>query len=286
MWKHAEFRHDDRRLHYVSTAHSGAPLAFLHGVLRGWNSFLPLAPLTSRYELWALDQRGHGASDRAAPDYHVVDYVRDAVAWIRDCVAGPVVLYGHSLGAMVVAAVAAELPERVRGAILEDPPFQTLGSQFAGSVWQDYFRALAPLAGANVSQDILVDQLRGVPMREPTSGRVYRLGDVRDAAALRFFASSLRQVDASVLDLLVAGRWLEGYDQRSVFESIGCPVLLLQADAAAGGMLSDADVQMAQTHMRSCIHVRMAGVGHGMHWQRTQDIINLVYSFIESLDAV
>ena len=35
-------------------------------------------------------------------------------------------------------------------------------------------------------------------------------------------------------------RWLEGYDQQRVFQSIRCPVLLLQADAAAGGMLADA----------------------------------------------
>jgi hypothetical protein len=62
-------------------------------------------------------------------------------------------------------------------------------------------------------------------------------------------------------------------------------VLLLQADAGAGGMLADADVDSARTHIRSCNHVRMAGVGHGIHWQRTQEVINLVFSFIESLDA-
>ncbi|HEX4148508.1 MAG TPA: alpha/beta hydrolase [Pirellulales bacterium] len=286
MWTDNEFRYENRRLHYIRTAAGASPLALLHGVLRSANSFLPLGPLATRYELLALDQRGHGTSDRAAPNYRVADYVRDAVAWVRECVRRPVVVYGHSLGAMVAAAVAAELPDRVRGAILEDPPFQTLGSRIAGSAWQDYFRALAEIAGSSAPIETLVDQLRGVPMRDATTGSVYRLGDLRDAAALRFFASSLRQVDASILDLMLAGRWLEGYDQQRVFQSIRCPVLLVQADAAAGGMLDDADVQLAQSLMKSCHHVRMAGVGHGIHWQRTQDMINLVYSFVESLDVV
>jgi pimeloyl-ACP methyl ester carboxylesterase len=284
MWKDAEFRHESRRYHYLRSPAGGPPMALFHGVLRAANSFLPLSPLAARYELLALDQRGHGTSDRTAPDYHVVNYVRDAVSWVRECTKGPVVVYGHSLGAMVAAAVAAELPDRVRGAILEDPPFQTLGSPIAGSAWQDYFRALAAIAGSSATIETLAEQLRGVPMRDPTTGRAYRMGDVRDAAALRFFASSLRQVDASILDLMLAGRWLEGYDQKQVFQSIRCPVLLLQADAAAGGMLGDADVQMALTHIKRCNHIRLAGVGHGMHWQRTQDIINLVYSFVESLD--
>ena len=283
MWKDNEFHHDGHRLHYVRTAHGGAPLALLHGVLRSEVRFC-------RWGRWPLGMNcwpsisAEGTSDRAAPDYHVADYVRDAVAWVRECVSQPVVIYGHSLGAMVAAAVAAELPDRVRGAILEDPPFQTLGSRIASSAWQDYFRARA-IAGSTEPFDVLVDQLRGVPMRDPATGRTYRLGDVRDAAALRFFASSLRQVDKTILDLMLAGRWLEGYDQQRRL-----PVDSLPRAARASRCGCRWNAGRRRRPIGSIPFEIVLPRPHGRRgaWHplaRTQDMINLVYSFVESLDA-
>src|SRR5688572_4782194 len=102
------------RLHVAAGPRHGPPLLMLHGVLRAWTDFAP------RWQLFALDHRGHGESARAER-YLVVDYAADAVALVRDRLPG-VVLYGHSLGALAAVAVAAELPDLVRAVILEDPP--------------------------------------------------------------------------------------------------------------------------------------------------------------------
>jgi pimeloyl-ACP methyl ester carboxylesterase len=283
-WEPGSFQPHGITLRYVRGPRAGRPLALLHGVLRAWNAFLPLmSPLAARYELWALDQRGHGDSDRATTGYRVDDYVNDATAWLRQVIRQPVVLYGHSLGAMVAAGVAAAAPDLVQGAILEDPPFQTLGRRMAHSGWQDYFRALAELAGSQDSLARVASRLGEVRLANPHTGVTVRLADVRDAVALRFFAASLRRVDPRVLDSVVDGRWLEGYDDEQVFASIRCPVLLLQADLAAGGMLADEDVQRVGARAENCLHMRMANTGHMMHWQRTQEIANLVFGFMESL---
>src|SRR5215510_16515252 len=106
-------------LNYARTDNNNAqPLLCLHGVTRSWQTFLPLIPtLALRWQLYALDHRGHGKSARAK-SYFAIDYVPDAVSFLRDEIKHPCVIYGHSLGAMVAAAVAAEAPDLVQAVIL------------------------------------------------------------------------------------------------------------------------------------------------------------------------
>lgn len=258
-------------------------IAFFHGVLRSADVFAPLiAQLGSRYDLRLLDHRGHGASD-PAERYLVVDFTADAAAWLRDCVRSPVILYGHSLGAMVAAGAAAACPELVRGCILEDPPFRTLGPRIGDTGFLSYFSQVAELLREPRSTTELARALAEIRMADPKGGPTVRLGDARDGASLRFLASSLNQLDPRVLEPLVAGRWMEGYDEAAVFSGIRCPVLLLQADTAMGGMLVDEDVAEFRRRVPETIHIRLPGVGHMMHWQRTQEIANLTFAFVESL---
>src|SRR5262245_19727695 len=96
------FHLGDRKLCYAQLSERDYPsIVMFHGVLRAWNCFLPLgAHLFPTYDVTSLDQRGHGTSDRA-DRYLVADYADDAVEWVERAIARPVVLYGHSLGAMV-----------------------------------------------------------------------------------------------------------------------------------------------------------------------------------------
>ena len=285
-WRQGSTNDRDPQLCYFRKPLDGSEtceIVFFHGVLRAWNACLPLAAhLTHDYEAWALDHRGHGRSARANR-YLVVDYVADAEAWLRTTVVRPVVLYGHSLGAMVAAGVAAACPQQVRGIVLEDPPFQTMGSRIDATDFGGYFRQIASLLADKRSVRELAASLAEVRVTNPGGGQSKRLGDMRDAAALRFFASTLSEVDPRGLDPIVAGRWLDGYDERSVLAGLKCPVLLLQADPVAGGMLIDDDVSLLRELAADVLHVRFPGVGHNIAWQRTQEVANLVHSFIESL---
>jgi len=55
------------------------------------------------------------------------------------------VLYGHSLEALIAMAVAAESVERVRGLILGDPPFFNHNLALKESVWYEPFVELHEL---------------------------------------------------------------------------------------------------------------------------------------------
>jgi len=275
----------ERKLCYAKFFERDFPtIVMFHGVLRAWNCFLPLATqLSPTYDLISLDQRGHGTSDRA-DRYLVADYADDGVEWLERAVGRPTVLYGHSLGAMVAASVAARCPNLVRGVVLEDPPFDTLGKYIKNTALHDYFRQLSELVAAQLPQAELTRRLSDVTTTNPQTGGRLRLGDVRDAAALRFFASTLRRVDPRVFEPIVSGNWLDGYDIDRVLGEIRCPVLLLQGEAAAGAMLTDADVARVRTAASDVAHVRLPA-GHMLHWQKTQEVAVLTIGFVESLDG-
>lgn len=125
---------------------SGPSLLLLHGVTRCGEDWQPLMPaLSAHWKVITVDQRGHGESPRGR-GYLVADYIADAVRLVRDELSTPLVIFGHSLGAMVAAAVAAELPQWVRGIVLEDPPFHTMGNRITGSLWQSQFIGMQEVA--------------------------------------------------------------------------------------------------------------------------------------------
>jgi pimeloyl-ACP methyl ester carboxylesterase len=274
------------RLNVAVGPESGPPLVLFHGVTRRWQTFLPILPaLAARWQVFAPDFPGHGRSQPAADgSYLVTAYVRVAVEFIKRAVPHPAIVYGHSLGAMVTAAVAAEIPEHVRAIVLEDPPFDTMGSRITETPLYSYFAGARQLAGSQEPVAQLALRAADLEFVDPQTGVAKRVRDLRDAAAVRFTASCLRRVDPRVLEPIIESRWLEGYEWTGLLGRICCPVLLLQADPAAGGMLTDEDADTTAELIPDCTRVRLPRAGHVLHWERTQDVSNLVTAFLEALD--
>lgn len=265
---------------------NGPPLILFHGVTRRWQTFLPLiSGLSARFQIFAVDFPGHGKSEATNRGYRVIDYVQYAEALLttppfstqRECF-----LYGHSLGSMVVAALAGRLGSKVRGAILEDPPFHTMGDRIAQTPLLDYFKAVSQFAGPSEDIPATARKLADVTMQTP-SGKTVKLSDVRDAAALRFTASCLAKLDPRVFDSIVAGQWLEEYDPADVLGAVTCPILLLQADPKAAGMLIDADAEQAEASAVDLIRIRYDGAGHMIHVEQTSKLLRHLEAFLESI---
>jgi pimeloyl-ACP methyl ester carboxylesterase len=271
------------------TSKAGArdlPILFLHGVLRRWQDFTPLyAGLSHRWPVCGLDFPGHGRSDRSPGRYLVTDYIAAAFAFIQSHRPQPhFALYGHSLGAMVAAGVAANLGGRIRAVILEDPPLDTMGSRIGQTPWLSYFTAVQRIARESpLATPSLTRELADIVTTDPLTGKQTRLGDVRDAVSIRFLASCLRDVDPAVLDPIVAGRWLDGFNWQQFAETIRIPTLLLQADPAAGGMLVDDEASQFAAAAGDATLVKLAGAGHNLHTSRTQEVLNLVTQFLDAL---
>lgn len=284
MYRESLVRAGPLQLNLMTSTAAAPPLLLLHGVIRCWQTFLPLLPhLDGRWQVHGLDLPGHGTSERLADEYLVVDYVRVIAELVRTHFPQPIVIYGHSLGAMVAAGVAADLGDRVRALILEDPPLDTMASRIRETWLHSYFSGLAAHAGSPHPVALLARELANLVTVDPRTGQSQRLGDVRDAAQLRFMASCLKQLDPAVLEPVIEARWLANFDWPQVFSRIACPLLLLQADEAAGGMLVDAEAARAAALAADCTLVKLRGCGHNMHVGRTQDVANIVHAFLEGV---
>lgn len=271
-------------LRVASSPPGDPPLVLLHGVTRRWQTFLPIAAsLTTRYRMHALDLRGHGGSSRA-DRYRTVDYIDDVVRFLREQIGEPAVLYGHSLGSMVAAGVAAQAPDAVQALILEDPPFHTMGDRIRQTRLHSYFQGIYDLVHARLGFAELLRRLPEIRMVDPQTNAVQRVGDVRDPVFLRFTAQSLTQLDPKVLEPIIAGTWLEEYHWRDLIPAIACPTLLLRADPAAGGMLIDEDVRWCEQHLRAGCSLFYPGAAHLIHWARPQELASHVLGFLASLD--
>lgn len=251
-------------LHFVEGPASGPPLLLLHGVTRNWRDWEPLLPeLTHDWRVFALDHRGHGASGRVSGSYLVADYARDAAAFVRATFSEPVTVFGHSLGAMVTLALAAECSECVAGVVLEDPPFDTMGNAIAATPYRAQFVGMQSVARHGGNLETMTDALAEI--RLPGPGGEVRFGSIRDRDTLRFSAECLADLDPDVFTPLIAGDWLDGFDHATLWPRVRCPVLLLQGDPAAGGALSNADAELAERTLSACQRAHFPSVGHQIH---------------------
>jgi len=105
---------------HVVRAGDGPPLLLVHGSAADHTTWsIQLAsPLTRRFTLVAYDRRGSGRSPGDGGS--VEDHAADAAELAAEL--GPVVAVGSSFGAVVVLELIRRWPERVRGAVLCEPP--------------------------------------------------------------------------------------------------------------------------------------------------------------------
>ncbi|ANZ21132.1 alpha/beta hydrolase [Streptomyces noursei ATCC 11455] len=108
------------RLAYADPGGPGTPVLALHGHFGRARAFADLtAALAPEFRVIALEQRGHGHSERA-DDVSPDAYVADAAAFVRALGLGPLPVLGHSMGGVVAFRLAARHPELVRALVVEE----------------------------------------------------------------------------------------------------------------------------------------------------------------------
>lgn len=99
----------------------GLPVVALHGLTASYVNFIGVAErLAGRRALLALDLRGRGDSEKPDGPYGMAQHARDVAAAMRSLDLGPSVIVGHSMGAFIATALAAQNPELVAGVIMID----------------------------------------------------------------------------------------------------------------------------------------------------------------------
>lgn len=99
----------------------GAPVVALHGLTASYVNFIGIAErLAGRLPLLGFDLRGRGDSDKPDGPYGMAQHARDVGAAMRAMGLGASIVIGHSMGAFVAVALAAQDPQLVSGLVLID----------------------------------------------------------------------------------------------------------------------------------------------------------------------
>lgn len=194
--------------------------------------------LEEGYQVFIMDHRGHGRSFRQTGDYslthvdHFREYVRDFLCFVRTIVcpaAGdmPLILFGHSMGGGIGAAVLEAAPGLFERAVLSSPMLEmNLG---ALPVW------LAWLAAAAIT--VCGGAKKYVPGHHPYQGRD-RFEDGCASGRARFdYYENLKTETVWMQNYGASCRWVmeciagaARARSRRACRRVDCPVLVLQAE--------------------------------------------------------
>jgi pimeloyl-ACP methyl ester carboxylesterase len=146
------------------TGGHGQNLVLVHGTAASssrWQSIRPR--LEERFTVTAIDRRGRGESSDAA-DYAIEREFED-VAAVVEAVGSPVLLFGHSYGA-ICALEAALRTDRLMGLVLYEPPIVAEGETVHS---QEQLRRLEDLLAADDRDGVVttfLSEIVGLPPHE------------------------------------------------------------------------------------------------------------------------
>ena len=273
-------------INYAEGPDTGPPLVLLHGGSARWQAFESIMPeLAARWHLYGPDLRGHGKSGRAAAhEYRLQDYSADIVAFLQERVVEPAFLVGHSLGGMVTLLVAAHCPEQVRAVVVGDSPLTAKTWQTILQCQRARLAAWRDLAGGQRPLEEIAEALKNAPVEVPGHDEPQQMREVmgQDSPVFRWLAIRLYQNDPAMLSALLDDfeAVAAGYEMEQLLPAIRCPVLLLQADPAAGGLMTDAEVAQALTLLAQPAHVKLTGLSHVLHNAQKEPVLQAIIEFL------
>ena len=291
MLRERRFQTGIVEINYTEGPSNGPPLVVLHGGAARWQGGETLLrQLAERWRVFGPDFRGHGRSGRVQGRYRLRDYVQDTAAFLREIVREPSVLYGHSLGGEVAVMAAAEHPGLVRALIVGDAPLsievhptEEANHRAMNVLWHR-------LAGRPVGE--IVPALKAMPIPVPGAAPPVPAREVmgEESPWFAYQATNLHLLDPGMLGAVLEGPdvMLAGYDPEILLPKIACPVLLLQADPARGGLLRDEEVARGLRLLPRGSHVRLTGIGHELHGPPSQvpAVLEAITPFLDSVRNV
>ncbi len=254
---------------------AGTPVLLLHGLASTRRIWDLVVPGLSGLPLVAVDQRGHGESERPEGPYDGQTVVADLLTALDAVGLSRVVVVGHSWGAWTALRLAAAAPERVLAVVCVDGG--TLRMRDADLTRQAVREMLTPPRIA-VPPDELPDLLRRGPESawwspavEAVKLSLFAVGDDGLARARLPFDAHMAIVD----DLLDT-------DLEAVLPEVRCPVWLVSCspDAARADALERTAALLASPRA-----LRWDGAVHDVPLQWPALVAGLVRAAADEVSA-
>ncbi|MBF6044265.1 alpha/beta fold hydrolase [Streptomyces sp. NRRL B-1677] len=229
--------------------------------------------LSGRHRAVALDQRGHGRSERPAEGPYTRDaYIADAVAAIESLELAPAVLIGHAMGALTAWQLAARRPDLVRALVICDMRASALGAATQRE-WGEWFRSW-PVPFATLA-DVRKWFAEGDPTLErprPARGDYYAEIMAERADGWRPAFSRRQMLQAR-----------ETYAHDAHWEELAlveCPALVVRGPDSE---LGRAEAQEMVRVLPRGAYAEISDAGHLVHYEQPEGWRRAVESFLESV---
>ncbi len=258
------------------------PILLLHGLASAshiWNLVAPL--LAERgYSVTALDQRGHGESDKPASGYDYETIIADDSEAIEQLQIDRPVLVGHSWGASVALQYAASYPERVTALILVDGATNQL-SQRPGWTREQALIDLAPPRFAGTPRETFLSYFKRGPLGQQWTPELE--DSVLHIVQLRDDDTVAPRLDFENHLQIIGAMW----DQPTVelYARVRCPVKLIVAEQQAVSEEQQiffarrmAGIARIESILPSVQVVRMPDTIHDIPLQRPRELTEEIMS--------
>ena len=217
----------------------GQPILCVHGLTancRCWD--VMASSLTPENKIIAIDLRGRGLSDKPSAGYSLQHHIKDILCVLDDLKQERIVLMGHSLGAFISLAFAANYPERTEKIILMDG-----GGQLTQDQWDKVTLAIKPsldrLGQVFPSFEAYVANMKLAPFLQPWS-----------QALEDYFRYESEAVEGGVRSRINPANIIEEAQNirqeapAQYYSKIACPVLILRA---TDGIFSNDDLVLPES---------------------------------------
>ena len=266
------YKCNDIDIHCQRWSKNGRPMLLIHGITSSSTTWNRIAPqLSQKYQVFALDLRGHGLSSKPDRGYDWInDYSRDVSEFIRLYLDEPPIIIGHSLGAAVAAAVAAQKDQPTRAIILEDPPV-FLDEQ--PGIINERFSTTLDMKALPFEEKIeaFMDTAREWP---PRSMEIER--EVAEYKAMNLENTA----DAVITEIRTE---TTGYRAESLYPNIKCPCLIMLGNPELGGLVDHKDRERLSFILRQASIKEFDDAGHGLHNEAEDKFFDHLNQFLISL---
>lgn len=269
-----------------SGAASPMPLVLLHGLASSAWIWDLVAPILARdRRVVALDQRGHGRSEKPDTGYDFATIIADDIAAIDQLGLGPrFAVAGHSWGANVALEFGAMQPDRVAALAQVDDDFSML-RQREGATWEQVSQDLAPPDFAGTPRETFLGWMhQGIPNADPTLDEIaFNIVELRpdDTVGPRLSRANHMRI--------LRAMWDE--DADALYAAIRAPVLAVLAEPTNPDPTSDQFLAMkrrgaglAQSRLVNAPKVEiqwLADTVHDIPLQRPEVLAGLIGDFLQ-----
>jgi pimeloyl-ACP methyl ester carboxylesterase len=216
----------------------GKHILCIHGITANCRSWDIIArSLVPDFHVMAMDLRGRGMSDKPDTGYSLEYHIRDIVSLMDDLGIDKITPMGHSLGAFISLAFAAEHPDRVDKLVLVDGAGD-LSPEQLDMVFEGIKPAFDRLTEVFESREAYMEKMKAAPFLHPWNDVVdtyyyHEIEETADGAKTNISFDHIAEEAANVRKVKC----------RTYYPRLKCETLILKATE---GLISSEDLLLPE----------------------------------------